>query len=82
MGFENMDWESFLAGEKAIYYVYALVITIIVSMFFHAVYFYKALQEKKVKEQKVIAGTASAKFDALKNQLDPHFLFNSLNVVE
>ena len=32
-------------------------------------------------EQKIIAGTASAKFDALKNQLDPHFLFNSLNVL-
>jgi hypothetical protein len=30
---------------------------------------------------RVIAGTASAKFDALKNQLDPHFLFNSLNVL-
>lgn len=81
MGFENEDWATFIDGEKAIYYVYSLVLTIIVSMFFHAVYFYKALQEKKVKEQKVIAGTASAKFDALKNQLDPHFLFNSLNVL-
>ncbi len=39
------------------------------------------MQEKKVIEQKIIAGTASAKFDALKNQLDPHFLFNSLNVL-
>jgi hypothetical protein len=39
------------------------------------------MQKSKIKEQKVIAGTASAKFDALKNQLDPHFLFNSLNVL-
>src|SRR5690606_32949107 len=38
-------------------------------------------QENRVIEQKIIAGTASAKFDALKNQLDPHFLFNSLNVL-
>src|SRR5690606_27500451 len=38
-------------------------------------------QQNKVKEQKVIAGTANARFDALKNQLDPHFLFNSLNVL-
>jgi two-component system LytT family sensor kinase len=50
-------------------------------LFFHAVYYYKELQKTKVKEQKVIAGAASAKFDALKNQLDPHFLFNSLNVL-
>jgi hypothetical protein len=39
------------------------------------------LQKKEVKKQKIIAGTASARFDALKNQLDPHFLFNSLNVL-
>ncbi len=38
-------------------------------------------QESKVKEQKIIAGTASAKFETLKNQIDPHFLFNSLNVL-
>lgn len=38
-------------------------------------------QESKVKEQKIIAGTANAKFESLKNQIDPHFLFNSLNVL-
>jgi len=81
MGFEGATWEEFLSREKAIYYLVALIITIVVSVFFHAMYFYRALQDKKVKEQKIIAGTASAKFDALKNQLDPHFLFNSLNVL-
>lgn len=78
---EGEDWGSFIAGESAVYYVVALLITIVISVFFHAVYFYKAWQERKVKEHKIIAGTASAKFDALKNQLDPHFLFNSLNVL-
>lgn len=78
---EGENWGTFIGGERAIYYVIALLITVVCSIFFHAVYFYKALQEKRVKEQKIIAGTASAKFDALKNQLDPHFLFNSLNVL-
>jgi sensor histidine kinase YesM len=78
---EGKSWESFIDGETAIYYIIAFLITIVVSIFFHAIYFYKAWQEKKVKEHKIIAGTASAKFDALKNQLDPHFLFNSLNVL-
>ncbi|MGB5359187.1 MAG: histidine kinase, partial [Eudoraea sp.] len=81
MGFEGANWEEFLAGERTVHYLIALIITIVVSVFFHALYFYRALQDKKVKEQKIIAGTASAKFDALKNQLDPHFLFNSLNVL-
>ncbi len=78
---EGEGWPEFISGEQSIYYVYFLLITVVMSIFFHAVYFYKALQEKKVKEHKIIAGTASAKFDALKNQLDPHFLFNSLNVL-
>ncbi|MBT8185913.1 MAG: 2TM domain-containing protein, partial [Eudoraea sp.] len=81
MGFEGLGWEEFISSEKAIYYAIGLLITIIISVFFHALYFYRSLQEKKVKEHKIIAGTASAKFDALKNQLDPHFLFNSLNVL-
>ncbi len=81
LGFEGKDWETFIAGEELAFYVVALLITIVISIFFHAVYFYKNWQEKRVKEQKIIAGTASARFDALKNQLDPHFLFNSLNVL-
>jgi LytS/YehU family sensor histidine kinase len=34
-----------------------------------------------VVEQKLIAKSANAQFESLKNQLDPHFLFNSLNVL-
>ena len=79
--FEGRSWQSFVEGERAIFYVVALLITFVVSLFFHAIYFYKRWQEKRVKEQKIIAGSASARFDALKNQLDPHFLFNSLNVL-
>ncbi len=81
IGFEGESWEEFIDGERTIFYVVALLITIVITTFFHAFYFYKSWQEKKVKEQKIIAGSASARFDALKNQLDPHFLFNSLNVL-
>jgi hypothetical protein len=72
---------EFIKDENFSNYVFVLLIAVLVSAILHAFYFYKALQDTKVKEQKIIAGTASAKFDALKNQLDPHFLFNSLNVL-
>lgn len=75
------SFSEFLANETPDSYVIALVITLIASLFTHAFYFYRALQKREVKEQKIIARTASASFDALKNQLDPHFLFNSLNVL-
>lgn len=79
--FQGFSMSHFLANEKLGYYLFPLLLTIIVSLIFHLVYFYKALQERKVTEQKIIAGNASAKFESLKNQLDPHFLFNSLNVL-
>ncbi|WP_412985946.1 2TM domain-containing protein [Pontimicrobium sp. IMCC45349] len=78
---EGETWEEFITNESAEFYLISLVITLVISLFFHAFYYYKEMQKSKIKEQKVIAGTASAKFDALKNQLDPHFLFNSLNVL-
>ena len=78
---EENTFSEFITSENSVIYFSALIATLVISLFFHALYFYKELQEKKVKEQQVIAGTASAKFESLKNQIDPHFLFNSLNVL-
>jgi len=75
------SYSEFIAGQNYRFYVICLMITMVVNMAFHLIYFYKKSQENKVKEQKIIAGTASAKFETLKNQIDPHFLFNSLNVL-
>ena len=78
---EGLSIRHFITNENKTYYLISLLITIIVSLVFHLIYFNKAFQENKLKEQKIIAGTASAKFETLKNQIDPHFLFNSLNVL-
>ncbi|OXB08102.1 2TM domain-containing protein [Flavobacterium pectinovorum] len=72
---------SFLANERAASYIESSVITFIILLIFHALHFYRLYQENKVTQQKIIAGTANAKFESLKNQIDPHFLFNSLNVL-
>ncbi|MDO6758666.1 histidine kinase [Tamlana sp. 2_MG-2023] len=81
MVYYDMDFNTFLSREKIEYYQFGLWITLTIVAIFHVIYYYNRYQQNKLKEQKVIAGTASAKFDALKNQLDPHFLFNSLNVL-
>ena len=77
----NNSFDQFLNNESWKPYQFGLWITLSIVVVFHVIYFYNKYQQNKIKEQKVIAGTASAKFDALKNQLDPHFLFNSLNVL-
>jgi len=79
--YSGYSFAHFMANEKLEYYKFGFWITMLIVTIFHIIYFYNRYQKNKIKEQKVIAGTASAKFDALKNQLDPHFLFNSLNVL-
>ncbi|WP_456376427.1 2TM domain-containing protein [Lutibacter sp.] len=74
---ENFIYDKYASS----YYTFGLVITLIISLIFHAIFFYKALTEKKVKEQQIVAKTETAKYESLKSQIDPHFLFNSLNVL-
>ncbi|MGV6829890.1 MAG: 2TM domain-containing protein [Flavobacteriales bacterium] len=78
---EGNTFQQFINNEKLSYYTISFIISMVIIVVFYGIFFYKHIQENKVKEQKIIAGTVSAKFDALKNQLDPHFLFNSLNVL-
>ncbi|GAA4239164.1 histidine kinase [Postechiella marina] len=78
---EEQSISIFLKNQKWSNYSFGMWVTLTIVIIFHVVYFYNKYQQNRIKEQKVIAGTASAKFDALKNQLDPHFLFNSLNVL-
>ncbi|MFS4491431.1 2TM domain-containing protein [Maribacter sp. 2308TA10-17] len=79
--FHGVSYQDFISSESVSIYLQPVSIAIVISLIFYAIWYYKYRQENRVKEQKIIAGTASAKFDALKNQLDPHFLFNSLNVL-
>ncbi len=81
---QGVDPAQFFKGNFFWMHIFYVFIAFGVSAFMHARGFmqnWKAAVGKETKIQKVIAGTASAQFDALKNQLDPHFLFNSLNVL-
>lgn len=78
---EKQSFQVYFQNERLANYSVPIILFLIVSLAIHSFYFYKALQENRVKEQKIIAGTANAQFESLKNQIDPHFLFNSLNVL-
>ncbi|CAN5818930.1 hypothetical protein BH09VER1_BH09VER1_46850 [soil metagenome] len=47
----------------------------------HAVYFYRGSQEREKRTLGLEAGLAKARLEALRMQLQPHFLFNSLNAI-
>lgn len=79
--FEKKTLIQFVENENFSNYFAAILITFFVSTTVYAFHFYKSYQDNKVKQQQVIASNANAKFESLKNQIDPHFLFNSLNVL-
>lgn len=81
MTMNDKTFMEFISNESYRNYQFGLWVTMSIVVTFHFVYFYNRYQQKKVKESQIVAKTESAKFESLKNQLDPHFLFNSLNVL-
>jgi two-component system LytT family sensor kinase len=79
--YEKRSIAQFIATETIGNYQFGLWITLTILAIFHFIYFYNKYQKNKVTESQLVAKTESAKFESLKNQLDPHFLFNSLNVL-
>lgn len=79
--YNGLTIAEFLDSETYQNYYFGLSVALTVVLIFHVIYFYNKDQKKKVKESQIVAKTETAKFESLKNQLDPHFLFNSLNVL-
>ncbi|MBU2527159.1 MAG: histidine kinase [Bacteroidetes bacterium] len=77
----GVDFDLFMADEKLEWYKIGFVVASIFSVSFHIISHVRQREKRLVAEQTFLAGTASAELNALKSQLDPHFLFNSLNVL-
>ncbi|HAO26670.1 MAG TPA: histidine kinase [Chryseobacterium indologenes] len=76
--------EDFFSRKYGLTNWFMINIALLITTFLHAKGFMEELKKtsrKEVVEQKLIAKSANAQFESLKNQLDPHFLFNSLNVL-
>lgn len=73
--------------DKKIFYdqlINYFLVALITSFFLGLFYFIdrkKNKLEQEIVKESTKAETATAQFETLKNQLDPHFLFNSLNVL-
>ncbi len=67
--------------ENRSFYVTALVITVVVTTTLHAIGFFKEVQREKQVNAQLRQEKLLTELSALRAHLDPHFLFNSFNVL-
>ncbi|MEM7039463.1 MAG: histidine kinase, partial [Bacteroidota bacterium] len=63
------------------HYQVPLIISLAISTVFVAVGFFKRWRESEEKADRFQAQMMTYKYEALRNQINPHFLFNSFNVL-
>lgn len=59
----------------------SLIPTTLVYLVYEAVYFFEAWKQNVRKTEALARESVQSQLEVLKNQLDPHFLFNSLNTL-
>ncbi|MAD98351.1 MAG: histidine kinase [Flavobacteriaceae bacterium] len=78
------DPDQFFKGNFLFIHLFYIFLSFGVSAFLHARGFmigWKKAVKQESTQQQIVAKTETAKFQSLKSQIDPHFLFNSLNVL-
>jgi sensor histidine kinase YesM len=82
-----VGWYHFFAKgivDWNVVYLSALIILICVLFIVHVyetVFLVKEAESEKIKKEQLERAKAEAELEALKNQIDPHFIFNSLNTL-
>jgi sensor histidine kinase YesM len=61
--------------------LYSVIITIIISLFMHGRAFLLNWKQSRIDSERLQRENIAAKYEGLKNQVNPHFLFNSLNAL-
>ena len=81
IGFRVLYFHRSLAGMQWGQLLLPLSVTVVVSLFMHSRSFLMGWRDAAVRAQRLEKETAVARLDSLRRQVDPHFLFNSLNAL-
>ncbi len=73
--------EPSIPFEFFIRFVVALIFYAIIAMFYYLVYFLRDIQEKELQEEQLQSLLKEIELKHLISQINPHFLFNSLNSI-
>jgi hypothetical protein len=69
------------AKENIIFLLVSVSITLFINAVFVALEFFNHWRKSITEKEALKRSTISAEFESLKNQVNPHFLFNSLNTL-
>jgi len=72
----SKSWDSIIRSVP-----YTLLISFIISLIFTAIGFFRSWKLSFVQAEKLKVEMMTYKYESLRNQINPHFLFNSLNVL-
>lgn len=61
--------------------IIAIVLDLLLVAVYESTYFFKQWKQSLLKTERLEKENISSRFEALKNQINPHFLFNSLNTL-
>jgi len=73
--------ETFWSSDRLFEHLYFIFLSLGIATFFHAKGFMLKWKQSMTIQNKMEKETLASQYEALKNQIDPHFLFNSLNVL-
>jgi sensor histidine kinase YesM len=75
------DYELFLSESKIYRLTSGTLFLIILSLIYYVIIYKKNWEEKLINEKKLQESIKKIELDALKMQINPHFLFNALNSI-
>ncbi len=74
-------WQFFLQRGGYWLVVIQLLVTIIITLILYVGDFFRSWRESVKREEQFKRESLAFQYESLKNQVNPHFLFNSLNVL-
>jgi sensor histidine kinase YesM len=77
----SQDLRTFLSQINPLEYTLVILFALLVALIIIIGHFFKAVRMEKEKSEELKIQNEQIKFESLKQQFDPHFLFNNLNVL-
>ena len=77
----GLSFHDFIRHINPFEYTMVVLFALVIALFIITKYSFKKIRETQLKAEQLKTQNERIKFESLKAQLDPHFLFNNLNVL-